>query len=186
MGKMKIEYLTKQEIKQIIDKEITIQRLDVVRDIFLFGIFSGLSYIDIKNLTINSIQQQHDGSYWIITSRQKTGNSVELRLLDIPKKIIAKYKDDRDSLKLLPVMSNQKLNSYLKELADICSITKRLNFHVSRHSFSTSIMLDHGVAMETLSKVLGHSNLKTTQIYAKITNRKVSYEMNVLSKKLNL
>lgn len=184
--KVKIEYLTKHEIKKIIDKEITIQRLDVVRDIFLFGIFTGLSYIDIKNLTVNNIQQQHDASYWIITSRQKTDNSVELPLLDIPKKIIAKYEEVRDGLKLLPVMSNQKLNSYLKELADICGITKRLNFHVARHSFSTSIMLDHGVSMETLSKVLGHSNIKTTQIYAKVTNKKVSYEMNVLAKKLKL
>lgn len=184
--KVKIEYLTKHEIKKIIDKEITTQRLDVVRDIFLFGIFTGLSYIDIKNLTVNNIQQQHDGSYWIITSRQKTDNSVELPLLDIPKKIIAKYEEVRDGLKLLPVMSNQKLNSYLKELADICGITKRLNFHVARHSFSTSIMLDHGVSMETLSKVLGHSNIKTTQIYAKVTNKKVSYEMNVLAKKLKL
>ena len=172
--KVKIEYLTKQEIKKIICKEITIKRLDVVRDIFLFGVFTGLSYIDIKNLTVNNIQQQYDGSFGIITSRQKTDNSVELPLLDIPRRIIAKYREERDDKKLLPVMSNQKLNSYLKELADICGITKRLNFHVARHSFSTSIMLDHGVSMETLSRVLGHSNIKTTQIYAKVTNRKVS------------
>lgn len=182
--KVKIEYLTKQEIKKIICKEITIKRLDVVRNLFLFGIFTGLSYIDIKNLTINNIQQQHDGSFWIITLRQKTGNSVELPLLDIPKKIIEKYEEELDDKKLLPVMSNQKLNSYLKELADICGITKHLNFHVARHSFSTSIMLDHGVSMETLSRVLGHSNIKTTQIYAKVTNRKISYEMNLLLKKI--
>lgn len=182
--KVKIEYLTKQEIKKIIEKEITIKRLDVVRDIFLFSVFTGLSYVDVKNLTVNNIQKQHDGSSWIVTKRQKTDNSVELPLLDIPQKIIAKYEQERDGLSLLPVMSNQKLNSYLKELADICGITKRLNFHVARHSFSTSIMLDHGVSMETLSKVLGHSNIKTTQIYAKVTNKKVSYEMKALSKKL--
>ena len=182
--KVKIEYLTKKEIKKIIDKKITIKRLDIVRDIFLFGVFTGLSYIDVKNLTINNIQRQHDGSDWIITRRQKTNNSVELPLLEIPRKIIDKYEYEQNSLALLPVMSNQKLNSYLKELADICGITKRLNFHVARHSFSTSIMLDHGVSMETLSKVLGHSNIKTTQIYAKITNRKVSYEMNMLAKKI--
>lgn len=182
--KVKIEYLTKQEIKKIIDKEITIKRLDVVRDIFLFSTFTGLSYVDVKNLTVNNIQKQHNGSSWIVTKRQKTDNSVELPLLDIPQKIIVKYKHERDGLNLLPVMSNQKLNTYLKELADICGITKRLNFHVARHSFSTSIMLDHGVSMETLSKVLGHSNIKTTQIYAKVTNKKVSYEMNILSKKI--
>lgn len=172
--KVKIEYLTKQEIKKIIRKKITIKRLDVVRDIFLFSIFTGLSYVDVKNLTVNNIQTQHDDSKWIITKRQKTNNSVELPLLDIPQKIIAKYEQERSGLNLLPVMSNQKLNSYLKELADICGITKRLNFHVARHSFSTSIMLDHGVSMETLSRVLGHSNIKTTQIYAKVTNKKLA------------
>lgn len=182
--KVKIEYLTKQEIKKIIEKKITIKRLDTVRDIFLFSIFTGLSYIDIKNLTVNHIQQQHDGSYWLITERQKTGNKVELPLLDIPLKIVAKYENDRIGLSLLPVLTNQKMNSYLKELADICGINKRLTYHVARHSFSTSVMLDHGVSMETLSKVLGHSNIKTTQVYAKVTNKKVSYEMNVLAKKL--
>lgn len=184
--KTEIEYLTQYEIKKIVEKEITIKRLDVVRDIFLFGIFTGLSYVDIRNLTVNNIQRQHDGSYWIITSRQKTNNSVELPLLSIPQRIISKYEEEREGIKLLPVMSNQKLNSYLKELADICGINKRLTFHVARHSFSTSIMLDHGVSIETLSKVLGHSNIRTTQIYAKITNRKVSYEMSVLAKKLKL
>lgn len=131
--KVKIEYLTKLEIKKIIEKNITIKRLDVVRDIFLFSIFTGLSYIDIKNLTVNNIQQQHDGSYWIITSRQKTNNRVELLLLDVPQSIIIKYQEERDGLKLLPIMSNQKMNSYLKELADICKINKRLTFHVARH-----------------------------------------------------
>jgi len=184
--KVKVDYLTKQEIKRIIEKEITIKRLDVVRDIFLFSIFTGLSYIDIKNLTINNIQEQHDGSHWLITERQKTGNSVELPLLEIPLKIIAKYDKERSGLNLLPVMSNQKMNSYLKELADICIINKRLTYHTARHSFSVSVMLEHGVSMETLSKVLGHTNIKTTQIYAKVTNKKVSYEMNALSKKLRL
>lgn len=185
-AKVNIEYLTKQEIKKITKKELPIKRMDVVRDIFLFSVFTGLSYIDIKNLTVNNIQQQHDGSYWIITKRQKTDNSVELPLLDIPQKIIAKYESERKDLTLLPVMSNQKMNSYLKEIADVCGIHKRLTFHVARHSFSTSIMLDHGVSMETLSKVLGHSNIKTTQIYAKVTNKKVNYEMSALSKKLRL
>jgi len=184
--KVKIDYLTKQEIKKIARKEITIKRLDIVRDIFLFSIFTGLSYIDIKNLTVNNIQEQYDGSYWLITKRQKTNNCVELPLLEIPLKIIAKYEEERNGLNLLPVMSNQKMNSYLKELADICGINKRFTFHLARHSFSTSVMLDHGVSIETLSRVLGHANIKTTQIYAKVTNKKVSDEMNILSKKLRL
>ena len=138
--KVKIDYLTKQEIKKIIEKEITIKRMDTVRDIFLFSIFTGLSYIDVKNLTVNNIQQQHDGSYWIITTRQKTNNSVELPLLNIPQRIMAKYEHEREGLKLLPVMSNQKLNSYLKELADICGITKRLTFHVARHNNNSFLL----------------------------------------------
>lgn len=182
--KVAIEYLTKQEIEKIIKKEIAIKRLDVVRDVFLFSVFTGLSYIDIKNLTIDNIQERYDDAHWIITKRQKTNTKVELPLLNIPLKIMEKYKDERNGLKLLPVMSNQKVNAYLKELADICGIKKRLTFHVARYSFSTSIMLDNGISIETLSRVLGHTNIKTTQQYAKVTNMKVNKEMNILSKKL--
>ena len=182
--KINIEYLTKQDIDKIIKKKITIQRLDIVRDIFLFSIFTGLSYIDVKNLTIDNIQEQYDNSYWIITKRQKTNIKVELPLLNIPLRIIEKYSTERNGLKLLPVISNQKMNAYLKEIADICGIKKRLTFHLARHSFSTSIMLDNGVSMETLSRVLGHANIKTTQLYGKVTNMKVRKEMAGLSKKL--
>jgi integrase len=182
--KVAVEYLTKQEIDRLIKKKITIERLDVVRDVFLFSVFTGLSYIDIKNLTVDNIQERYDDAYWIITKRQKTNTKVELPLLDIPLKIMEKYKDKCSGLKLLPVMSNQKVNAYLKELADICGIKKRLTFHTARYSFSTSIMLDNGVSMETLSRVLGHVNIKTTQLYAKVTNMKVNKEMGVLSKKL--
>ncbi len=183
--KTEIGYLTKCELKKIIEKEISIKRLDTVRDIFLFSCFTGLSYVDVKNLTIHNMQLQHDGTYWIFTKRQKTNNIVELPLLEIPYKIIRKYEKLRKGDELLPVLSNQKMNSYLKELADICSIPKALTFHMARHSFSTSVMLDHGVSMETLSKVLGHSNIKTTQIYGKITNSKVNEEMKKLSKALD-
>ena len=147
--------------------------------------FTGLSYIDIKNLTVDNIQERYDDAYWIITKRQKTNTKVELPLLKIPLKILEKYKDERNGLKLLPVMSNQKVNAYLKELYDICGINKRLTFHCARHSFSTSIMLDNGISIETLSRVLGHVNIKTTQLYAKVTNMKVHNEMSTLSKKLS-
>lgn len=184
--KVNTEYLSKQEIERIIKKKITIKRLDIVRDVFLFSVFTGLSYIDIKNLTIDNIQILHDDTYWIITKRQKTNTKVELLLLDIPLKIMEKYKDERNGLKLLPVMSNQKVNAYLKELADICGIKKRVTFHTARYSFSTSIMLDNGISTETLSRVFGHVNIKTTQLYAKVTNIKIHEEMSTLSKKLKV
>lgn len=182
--KVNVEYLTKQEIEKIIKKGITIKRLDVVRDIFLFSIFTGLSYINIKNLTVDHIELRYNDSFWISTKRQKTNTNVELPLLDVPLKIMDKYKNERKGVELLPVMSNQKLNAYLKELADICGIKKRLTHHVARHSFSVSIMLDNGASMEALSKVLGHKNIKTTQLYGKVTNMKVHKEMTTLSKKL--
>jgi len=182
--KSDIVSLTEEEIKRIMRKEISIKRLDIVRDIFLFSCFTGLSYIDVKNLNINNIELESDNIYWIITKRQKNNNKVQVRLFDIPLKIITKYEKERKGIELLPVLSNQKMNAYLKELADICQIRKRLTFHISRHTFATLIMLERGASTETTSIALGHSNIKTTQIYAKVTKKKLSREMNIVSKNL--
>lgn len=119
-----------------------------------------------------------------MTKRQKTDNPVNVLLLDIPKQIIDKYRDTLPGNVVLPVLSNQRMNSYLKELADICKINKNLTFHMSRHTFATTITLSNGVPIETVSKMLGHSNLKTTQIYARITNEKISHDMLALASKL--
>ena len=184
MKKADVGYLTKEELELLLTKQIEIQRLDHVRDIFIFCCFTGLSYIDVRNLTYENICKSFDGKLWIMTKRQKTDNPVNVLLLDIPKQIIDKYRDTLPGNVVLPVLSNQRMNSYLKELADICKINKNLTFHMSRHTFATTITLSNGVPIETVSKMLGHSNLKTTQIYARITNEKISHDMLALASKL--
>lgn len=178
-------YLTKEELEVMMAKDIEIKRLDQVRDIFIFCCFTGLSYIDVRNLTHSNIRTSFDDNVWIMTKRQKTENPVNVMLLDVPKKIIEKYSGKIPFQKVLPVMSNQKMNAYLKELADICGIDKNLTFHMSRHTFSTTVTLSNGVPIETVSKMLGHSNIKTTQIYARITNNKISSDMQELAGKLS-
>ena len=125
-----------------------------------------------------------NGKQWIMTKRQKTSVETNVLLLDIPKSIIAKYsgKTYRDG-KLFPMLTNQKLNSYLKEIADICGIKKNLTFHLARHTFAT-MSLSKGVPIESVSKMLGHTNIKTTQIYARITNKKIEHDMDELADKL--
>ena len=139
-----------------------------------------MAYSDIQSLTINEITIGIDGDQWIKTTRKKTGNEVNVPLLPSALRIIEKYNDHPIRLnnkKVLPVISNQKMNVYLKELADICGIDKNLTTHLARHTFATTITLSNGVTMESVSKMLGHSSIKTTQIYAKITDTKVSREM---------
>ena len=177
-------YLTMDEITQISEKQFNMPRLEQVRDIFIFSCYCGLAYIDVKNLTKRNIQIGLDGKQWISTKRQKTETAVNVPLLKIPASIIEKYKD-YDSTHLLPVISNQKTNSYLKEIGDLCGITKTLTFHLARHSFATSVTLSKGVPIETVSKMLGHTNIKTTQIYARITNDKISRDMSDLADKLD-
>ena len=121
-----------------------------------------------------------------MTKRQKTNIATNVPLLDVPQQIIKKYEDKQlNNDRVLPVPSNQKLNSYLKEIADVCGINKNLTFHMARHTFSTTITLSKGVPIESVSKMLGHTNIRTTQIYARITNEKVGNDMEILSEKLN-
>ena len=177
-------FLTDEEIQRIIGKEISIPRLDLVRDIFIFSCFSGLAYIDVSNLTEDNIVEL-DGREWIMTRRQKTRVATNIILLDIPKRIIEKYAPVRKNGHLLPILSNQKMNAYLKEIADLCNIRKPLSFHMARHTFAT-MSLSKGVPIESVSKMLGHTNIKTTQIYARITNKKIEQDMLKLSDKLDI
>lgn len=177
-------FLTDEEILRIAHKELDIPRLELVRDIFIFSCFTGLAYIDVANLTPDNIVTLDDKE-WIMTKRQKTSVETNVLLLDIPKSIIAKYSHQtyRDG-KLFPILSNQKTNSYLKEIADLCGIKKNLTFHLARHTFAT-MSLSKGVPMESVSKMLGHTNIKTTQIYARITNKKIEHDMEQLAGKLD-
>jgi integrase len=178
-------YLTKEELERIINKKFSIERLDMVRDIFVFSCYTGLAFIDVLNLTYDDIQTSFDGKMWIMKKRQKTNTSSNIPLLDIPLEILKKYEDrERLNNKVLPVMSNQKTNSYLKEIADLCEIPKYLTFHLARHTFATTVTLSNGVPIETVSKMLGHTSIQTTQIYARIINEKVSQDMEALANKL--
>ena len=166
-------FLTDEEILKIVNKKLTIPRLSLVRDIFIFSCFTGLSYIDVANLTPEHLVSMDD-KQWIMTKRQKTNVESNILLLDIPKQIIAKYNNNtyREG-KLFPVLSNQKMNAYLKEIADICGIVKNLTFHMARHTFAT-MSLSKGVPMESVSKMLGHTNIKTTQNYALVLQLSLS------------
>ena len=176
-------FLTDEEILRVANKDLGIQRLELVRDIFIFSCFTGLAYIDVSNLTPDHIVTMDD-KQWIMTKRQKTSVETNVLLLDIPRAIIAKYshKTYRDG-KLFPILTNQRTNSYLKEIADLCGIKKKLTFHLARHTFAT-MSLSKGVPIESVSKMLGHTNIRTTQIYARITNKKIEHDMEQLSEKL--
>ena len=167
MKKVDRGYLTEDEIKIILKKKMVSERLEHVRDLFIFSCFTGLAYSDVANLREENIRKSFDGKLWIMTKRQKTNTDVNVPLLDIPKMILKKYKGKLPNGKILPVISNQKLNAYLKEIADICGIKKNLTFHLARHTFATTTTLAKGVPIETVSKMLGHTNIETTQIYAR-------------------
>ena len=179
--------MSKDELKKMTKKNFTIPRLELVRDIFLFCCYTGLSYADIKKLKRNEIRKGDDGKLWIFTSREKNDNSSNIPLLDLPKQLMDKYKD-RPECKIqnlvLPTLSNQKMNSYLKEIADSCGIHKTITFHIARHTFATTITLSNNVPIETVSKMLGHRDIRTTQHYAKVLDKKVGNDMRELNKRL--
>jgi len=187
--KTEIPFLTESELSEIEKKEFKIERLQQVKELFIFSCYTGLAYIDVMRLTPNNIRIGMDGEKWLFTQRQKTLNPVRVPILTKAQKIIDKYKNHPRSIvtgTLFPNISNQKLNSYLKEIADLCGIDKNLTFHLARHTFATTVTLTNGVPIESVSKMLGHSDLRTTQIYAKVVERKISEDMSNLQKKLNL
>ena len=180
------EALTELEVQKINAKSFSTDRLNFVKDIFLFSCYTGLAYADVKKLRRTEIAPGIDGNYWIFTNRQKTDTQSRIPLLPPAQAIVEKYKDYPtcgDSGHVLPVLSNQKMNAYLKEIADVCGITKNLTFHIARHTFATTVTLSNGVPIESVSKMLGHRNLKTTQHYAKVLDKKVSDDTRFLREK---
>lgn len=177
-------YLSEDEVIAIATKEISIPRLDQVRDVFIFACYTGLAYSDLAQLRAENIKKMFDGKLWIVTHRQKTKTNVNVPLLPMAEKILRKYEGKYLDGELLPILSNQKTNAYLKEIADICGIEKNLTFHLARHTFATTMTLGKGVPIESVSKMLGHTNIQTTQIYARITNEKISHDMENLAKNL--
>jgi len=177
-------FLSKEELNSLVNAKMKNAQYELVRDLFVFSCFCGLSYSDVKNLTKDNLKTSFDGHLWIITRRQKTNTDSSIRLLEVPKRIIEKYKGYTKDNRIFPVPSNSSCNNILKKIAKQCGIKTRLTYHVSRHTFSTTLTLSQGVPIETVSKMLGHTNIKTTQIYAKITKEKISQDMEILSHKL--
>jgi integrase/recombinase XerD len=181
------EFLTKEELEGIEGFNSSLERLNLVKDIFIFSCYTGISYSDIINLKGSDITVGIDGKYWIMADRVKTGTPFKIPLLPKALALVEKYSAPSKVLhngSLLPKLSNQKLNSYLKEIADLCGIAKNLTFHMARHTFATTVTLSNGVPIETVSKLLGHTKLATTQIYARVVERKVSEDMNKLITRL--
>jgi len=179
-------YLTTGELQEMTNKDMVTDRLTQVRDIFLFCCFTGLAYADVKKLRRWDLVTGIDGEQWISIKRQKTDTPSRIPLLPAASTLMQRYVDHpncENSGRVLPVLSNQKMNAYLKEIADVCGINKPITFHIARHTFATTVTLLNGVPIESVSKMLGHTNIKTTQHYAKILDIKVGADMAILKKK---
>ena len=175
------EFLTMDELLTIYHKEFSLERITIVRDVFTFAAFTGLAFIDVQQLAPEHIVEDSNGNLWIRKPRQKTKNMCNIPLLDIPLEILRKYAEHpacQKKNRLLPVPCNQKMNSYLKEIADLCMINKTLTTHVARHSYATSVCLANGVSIENVAKMLGHSNIKMTQHYARVLDSSILRDMN--------
>jgi site-specific recombinase XerD len=185
---VKRDYLTQDELQLIEEKQFSTPRLNQVKDIFVFCCYTGLAYADVEKLSPQEVSKGLDGEYWLFTERRKTGSSSNIPLLPQALTLIDKYKQHPEAInkgKLFPVITNQKMNAYLKEIADVCGISKTLTFHIARHTFATTVTLTNGVPIESVSAMLGHKNMRTTQIYAKVVQKKVSDDMKRLKERLN-
>lgn len=179
--KFPILHLTAEELERIENKHFDIKRLELVKDIFLFSCYTGFAYIDVATLTGEHIHKGFDEHNWLIKPRQKTGVDERVPVFPKAQTILEKYASLRLSEKdnLLQVITNQKLNAYLKEIAAICDIKTKLTFHVARHTFASTVTLEKGVPLDSVSKMLGHRSIKTTQIYAKISDKKISDDTDI-------
>ncbi|MBE9584223.1 site-specific integrase [Mucilaginibacter sp. JRF] len=182
-------FLTEFEVESLSNKVFKIERLKLIKDLFLFSCYTGLSYIDLMELKPSDIIVGIDREMWLSTNRTKTGTPSRMPLLPMALEIVERYSNHPKAVNagtVFPMLTNQKVNAYLKEIADVVGIQKELTFHCARHTFATTITLSNGVPMETVSKMLGHKSVRTTQIYAKVVDRKISEDMNLLRSKLLL
>lgn len=171
-------FLTSEELLRIESKVFPFERLEKVKDIFLFSCYTGYAPIDACKLNQDNIIEDSDKVLWIKTNRQKTGTKANVPILPAAFKIINKYQGKQDGL--IPKMSNQKMNAYLKEIADLIGLNKNLTYYVSRHTFATTVTLGNGIQMENVSSMLGHTTIKQTQHYAKVLDKNVSNDMKKL------
>ena len=175
-----VEFLSREELDILMNKEFTIKRLEQVRDIFVFCCFTALAFVDVQQLSREHLIKDNNGALWIRKARQKTNQMCNIPVLSIPQRILGKYEDNAECIKkgvLLPVISNQRMNAYLKEIADLCGIARRLTTHVARHTAATVVFLANDVSMENVSKILGHSNIRMTQHYARVLDSSIMRDM---------
>lgn len=183
------EFLTKDELETLRTKEFDIPRLELVRDVFLFQCWTGLAFVDVSELKEEHIVPDNEGNLWIRKARQKTKIMCNVPLLDIPLQILAKYEGHPYCRKkgiLLPVMANQKMNSYLKEISDLCGIKKKLSTHTGRHTFCSVVTLANNVSLENIAKMVGHTNTRMTMRYAKVLDQSIWRDMQGVKKKFSL
>lgn len=183
-----LAYLTEEELNIMMNKEFKIERLQQVKDAYLFCCFTGLAFIDVKNLVYEDIEEK-DGKLWIKKRRQKTKNWCNVPLLPPAINIMNKYKNHPDCVKdglVLPVLTNQKMNAYLKEIADLCEINKHLSTHTARHTFATTVTLSNHISMEVVSKMLGHSSINMTKKYARVVDDLIKNDMEKIMNKYSM
>lgn len=180
------DFLEEHELAALQAKHFPMERLNHIRDIFLFCCYTGLAFSDVQGVTRLHLCTDNDGAQWIRKSRQKTKHMCNIPLLEEARRILAKYKDCPESRNgaLLPVPTNQKMNAYLKEIATVCGITKQLTTHTARHTFATTVCLANGVSMENVAKMLGHSDTKMTRHYARVLDRSIMNDMKLVQQKL--
>ena len=179
------DVLTKSELTALIQTDMIFDRLEKMRDVFVFACFTGLAHCDVAGLTKENIITDEAGQVWLKTHRQKTSEVVDIPLLEIPQLIIKKYQGMKElNGKLLPTLTNSCSNLYLKEVAVRCGINKTLTFHMARHTFATTVTLSNGVPIESVAKMLGHRNIRTTQIYAKVIKDKLAEDMSNLATRI--
>lgn len=180
LDEVHVDFLTMEELNLLVNKEISNKRLSQVRDVFVFCPFSGLAFVDVKELRQEQIVKDTNGQTWIRKPRHKTNNMCNVPLLQIPQMLLEKYKDDKECQlrgQLLPIPTNQKMNAYLKKVADICGINKRITSHVARHTAATSVFLANKVSMENVAKMLGHSSTRMTQHYARVLDQSIAEDI---------
>lgn len=180
----KQKYLIRKELDKLMTTPLTCPKHYLIRDLFLFSCYTGIPYSDMRKLTNEDIFIAEDKVVWIKTSREKTGMDYEIPLLELPLQILERYRDTAAGGRLIPMYSNSEINRELKIIAHTCGINRRLTFHVARHTYASEITLSQGVPIETVSRMLGHSQISTTQIYAKITNEKIDEDMKALEKRI--
>lgn len=181
---LKPKSITRQELRKIMNTPLDSPNRYLVRDMFLFSVFTGIALSDIRNLTYDNLVRAEDGVWWIHSKRQKTGTDFHVPLLELPLQIIEKYRGLNKNGKMFVMLSCSKTNGNLKKITKMCGIERNITFHMARHSYASLITLSQGVPMETVSRMLGHRDLRATRIYAEVSNDKINSDMRKLEKRI--